>query len=268
MLVCHLCLLSIEVSPCLGRVLQLGCLLPHCWTWRVLVNFGWWSLLLQTVHAALELIFSFSSHCFFHFLSFFFHGPCLLYCTFKIITKSPKIPPLKAYRSFHFNFRVIIYFETIFMRICFWIHFKMKIADSSPFIEKKYCSLPETNWLYLWVCFGFLLYSVDLFVLSFVNVTVLIIAVWQIIISLLQLYFSILVAVCWLLWISCLFTSTLKSAHWHLWNDLLGPWVGCLWVCQSNLDSQMWQVLLDRFSFLFSLTLSSCSTATSLVCTP
>lgn len=80
---------------------------------------GLW--LLQTVLAALKLNFSFSLHCFFFSSSqlFFFHGSCLLYCTFKVIAKSPKIPLLLTYRNFHFNFRVIIYFETIFMRICF-----------------------------------------------------------------------------------------------------------------------------------------------------
>lgn len=69
------------------------------------------------------LLWSSNSHflhtVFFIFSVIFFHGSCLLYCTFKVIAKSPKIRLLLAYRNFHFNFRVIIYFETIFMNICF-----------------------------------------------------------------------------------------------------------------------------------------------------
>lgn len=172
-------------------------------------------------------------------LFFFFHGSCLLYCTFKVIAKSPKIPLLLAYRNFHFNFRVIIYFETIFMRICF-----QNLALSLKrlfFARDKLTVFLGLLWVPFVFCWS---------VLSFVNFTVLMIAVWQIVMSLLQLYFSILLAVCWLLWISCLFTGTLESAHWLLWNDSLGLWIGWLWVCKSNLDSQMRQVLLGRFTFL------------------
>lgn len=235
---CHLCVFSIEVSPCLGPVLQVGCLFPRCWTW-VLMNFRRWSLTVtnSSCCSEVQLLIFFTL---FHLLScFFFHGSCLLYCTFKVITKSPKIPLLLAYRNFHFNFRVIIYFETIFMRICF-----QNLALSLKrlfFARDKLTVFLSLLWVPFVFCWS---------VLSFVNFTVLMIAVWQIVMSLLQLYFSLLLAVCWLLWISCLFTGTLESAHWLLWNDSLGLWIGWLWVCKSNLDSQMRQVLLGRFTFL------------------
>lgn len=41
-----------------------------------------------------SLSFHFLHIVFFIFSVIFFHGPCLLYCTFKVIAKSPKVPPL------------------------------------------------------------------------------------------------------------------------------------------------------------------------------